>query len=323
MAYNPSDKNGPVQSQSVVTAVVVDINDPDQSGRYKVRILGEQDDQAKIPDDQLQWINPMTNGEAQTRTHGKFPPANYKVGSKVVLNNVGGQGYVISGAMTNNEQDDQKRDSHPNSTSNSPMPWADELSPDNHPYSRIVEGKFLDEIMPGTLSGLNIMNGITPTTFEKADPVDKVVNKVPTKRYGGRPNSKKNKWDNRVGKGIYKGNPNATEYLTEVGAKELVPNAISMIEQLKKTAKGGQNPKMPESIGGLLSMLGALAGISQNNQKEQKGYEEQKKQVKEEFLRALYKRLTGKEPLDLYGNETAGYKKWRTDYLNSLPPPTA
>ena len=39
-------------------AIVVDVNDPEKSGRAKIRILGLQDDKTKIPDADLFWARP-------------------------------------------------------------------------------------------------------------------------------------------------------------------------------------------------------------------------------------------------------------------------
>lgn len=315
MAHNPSDKDGPVQSQSFVQATIVDINDPLQQGRVKVRILGEQDDESKIPDDQLQWVNCMVNGESQNRTVGTFPPHQYTVGSKIGMQNMGSQQYIVMGAMTNNEQDDGKRDSHPNATSTSPTIVAGPMAPDSHAYSRHINGKFIHELEGFTQVAYSVMRGLTPSNIEKGDAVEDAVNKAPTKPYGGRRKAKKGEWDNNVGKGIFPGSPNATKYLQEVGAKELVPNAISMIETLKETAKSAGNPKMPDSIGGMGNILGALAGIATMMQQAAKGSKEEDDEILEEWLRKIYKAETGKEPLDLYGNETIEYKKWRIAYL--------
>ena len=50
---------------------------------------------------------------------------------------------------------------------------------------------------------------------------------------------------------------------------------------------------------------------SQNTQQQK----QDKKALMEAQLRQLYKTETGKEPLDIFGQETQEYQAWRTKYL--------
>lgn len=112
MTYNPSDKDGWLQSQLISMGFVVSDNDPEKSGRMKIRICGEQDDEGKIPDEKLPWVQCVTNNQPQLKHVGSFG-SNYRIGSKVLMVNLGQQGWTILGAMPNGEQDDKKTDIHP------------------------------------------------------------------------------------------------------------------------------------------------------------------------------------------------------------------
>lgn len=316
MVHNPSDTDGVVQRQQTVMAVVVDINDPMQSGRVKVRILGEQDDQAKIPDESLQWTQVSAAGTAQLRTVGSSPPHQYRVGSTVMMNNVGQQGYVVTGAMTNNEQSDGTKDMHPNATTTSPTPWSSPMGAKNHPYSKWIRGKFLHEVENQTPIAYGFLSNQENAAVEKRDGVETAVEKTPVEKYGQRPNSRKGKEPNKFGEDMFDFQKNATEFMKKTGDPEVIPNAINMIEQLKKTAEQGGNPKQPDSLGGLGNILGALAGVASmlsNMSKDNK-----KKEVQKQYMLDTFKRLFGKEPIDQFGNETPEYKKWEAEFLASM-----
>lgn len=323
MAYNPSDKEGPLASQTFQYAVVVDDKDPDESGRFKCRILGEQDDEGKIPDDKLPWVACMTNNQPQLRQVGKFPAGNYAIGSKVVMFNLGQQGWVIMGAVTNHEKPKDKADRHDESTSTTNKRVVDIAG---NIFLRIISGKGLfnnkttsDGISPTTQTAYSLMNGILPSIPFTGDPINAIKTQAKTEA----------KYDLRAAAKVLSGfqsfgnvafnkmdMTNPTKEVARI-SQELIPNAVSMIEQLKKTAKSGQNVLASNSVGGLGNILGAIQGVaSMIKQESNKNNAQDNANLLEEELRRLYKELTKKEPLNEFGKETAQYIKWKQAYLN-------
>lgn len=323
MSYNPSDKEGPLASQIFQYAVVVDDKDPDESGRFKCRILGEQDDQGKIPDDKLPWVTCLTNNQPQLRQVGKFPGGNYAIGSKVMMCNLGQQGWVIMGAVTNQEKEKNKADRHDESTSTSPKKIVDALG---NVFNNIIGGKGLFNkkttdkgISPDTQTAYSLMNGILPSIPFTGDPIDPIKKMAKTEA----------KYDLRGPAKVLEGflsfgnvafnkmdMTNPTKEVAKI-SQELIPGAVSMIEQLKKTAQSGQNILATNSVGGLGNILGAIQGVASMIKKEKdRNTTQENADLLEEELRRLYKELTKKEPLNEFGKETAQYIKWKQAYLN-------
>jgi len=326
MAYNPSDKEGPLASQTFQYGLVIDDKDPDETGRFKVRILGEQDDKGKIPDEKLPWIACLTNNQPQLRQVGKFPAGNYAIGSKVVLFNLGQQGWVIMGAVTNHEKEKNKGDRHSESSSTSPLKI---LTAVGHTFLKgPVAGKGLfnnktvaEGISATTEIAESITNGKLPALFDSftGNPIDDIRKVAKTEA----------KYDLRGPAKVLEGflsfgnvafnkmdMTNPTKEVAKI-SQELIPNAVNMIEQLKKTAQSGQNILATNSVGGLGNILGAIQGIASMIKKEQdRNTTQENADLLEEELRRLYKALTKKEPLNEFGKETAQYIKWKQAYLN-------
>jgi hypothetical protein len=323
MSYNPSDKEGPLASQTFQYAVVVDDKDPDESGRFKCRILGEQDDEGKIPDDKLPWVACMTNNQPQLRQVGKFPAGNYAIGSKVVMFNLGQQGWVIMGAVTNHEKPKNKADKHDESTSTSPKLIVNILG---NIFTKILGGKGLfnnkttsDGISPTTQTAYSLMNGILPSVPFNDDPIKAIREQAKTEaKYDLRSAAKVLSGFKSFGNVAFNkmDMTNPTKEVARI-SQELIPNAVSMIEQLKKTAKSGQNVLASNSVGGLGNIIGAIQGVASMIKKESsKNNTQDNANLLEEELRRLYKELTKKEPLNEFGKETAQYIKWKQAYLN-------
>lgn len=321
--HNPSLLNGPLQSQHTVLAVIVDngiSGKGPKDGSCLVRILGEHDNLATQQDQGgLQWVPVEVKGEAQSRTVGRFPGHQYQIGTKVRLSNVGPQGWIITGAMTNNQEDDARRDMHHNAVENSHTPWSDFGGPENHPYKRLIKGQPLYKLNPESIEALGVMNGTTPSTLTKGDGVEAAVKKTPTQqKYAKRIAPRLAEKEAKVGNEKFDGTENTTKFMQNLGAEEVVPNAQKMIEQLKQTAKGALNIPMVDSLGGLGNIMGAISGVLAMLQQIQKGTQEEDKQTLEEHLRQLYRELKKKEPLDIYGKETLDYRKWKKEYKLSL-----
>jgi hypothetical protein len=323
MAYNPSDKQGPLQSQTFQYAVVVDDKDPDESGRFKCRILGEQDDQGKIPDEKLPWVACLTNNQPQLRQVGKFPAGNYAIGSKVLLFNLGQQGWVIMGSVTNHEKEKNKADRHDESTSTSLKLVTAVFG---NIFTKIIGGKGLfnnktvsEGISATTQTAYSLMNGILPSVPFNGDPINAIKTMAKTEaKYDLRGASKVLSGFLSFGNVAFN-NMDMTNPTKEVQkiSQELIPNAVNMIEQLKTTAKSGQNILANLSVGGFGNILGAIQGIaSLIKQESNRDNKKDNENALEEELRRLYKELTKKEPLNEFGKETAQYIKWKQAYLN-------
>lgn len=322
MAYNQNDSKGPVQTGQAVWGTVVSRNDPLKRNRFQVRISGDEDDQGMMPDQTgLQWMQCMTPGSPQMRQNGTFP-AGYMVGSKVMLQSVGGQSYVIAGAFNNNESNDSTQDVHNQATDTSLTEVTNAMGP-IHPDQRSPKWgePFGDE---GTIVARAYTNLTEQTPQFKGDPVPKIADQAPTPdKYGQRRNSKNNKRKNPLGSFKFPtGDAQKVDKEMEATqSPELIKNALNMIDNLRKTAEGGQNPKMPESVGGMGNIMGALSMLAslfqqQNNQQQQ---EQQKKTIIEEELRKIYKKFfPDRDPLDLFGKETEHYKAWRAEYLQMM-----
>ena len=66
-------------------AEVRDINDPTQSGRCKVRIYGQEDNEQEVKDDQLPWaVSLMPSTSASTNRMGAIPTGMVQ-GSRVLV----------------------------------------------------------------------------------------------------------------------------------------------------------------------------------------------------------------------------------------------
>ena len=317
---NPSNKTGPIQSNFVVQALVVDDKDPEEMGRFKCRILGEQDDTGQIPDEQLQWISCIQPGSGQIRQVGSWPPGKYMKGSRVTLLNMGAQGWSVLGAISNdgvnkdNQKDIKRQDIHHTATSHSKLPVGREV-PDI-----IIKGKRFRDLLPKTQE----LNGNFDSTiqgFIGQDPIQRILNLYPTPDiYGARRQVK-------VPEGLFKSIGvekyigqvgNAQQFMQQVASQELIPNALGMLEQLKKTATQALNIPMIDSVGGLGNILGALQGIQSAFNSTNQGTQQQDQQNLEDELRRMYKAITNKDPLDRFGNETLDYKTWKQNYLNGV-----
>lgn len=309
--FNPSDYNRGTNGS--VLGMVVDVKDPLKQGRCLVRLLGSQADRGKIPDEKLCWVSAAQFGAAFGGV-GEFPP-NFRVGSKVILSMVGGmQNHVITGSIPNQEQDKNKKDSRPEATGDAHTQWYDAAGA---AVDRENRGTSASALPPGTETAYNVNNS-SSRTYTTGNPLENIINgaKIPD-IFGGRV-SPKSLLQKSIGGFPFIGElTNPQNFMSSVGAPELIPNALSMIEQLKKTAQTGQNILANLSVGGLGNILGAVSGIaSLLNKEKNRNNEQEQKDALEELLRRLYKEFTGKEPLDQFQKETPPYIKWKTAYLN-------
>lgn len=315
---NPSDKYGSLASQMFVTAIVVDNKDPNETGRIKCRIDGEQDDQGKIPDNKLPWYQCVTPNQPQVGGIGSFPAGNYETGSKIIMLNLGQQGYVILGAMPNSLTDKSKQDRDMESTSTSKrakfvgpkMPamvksflgtWAgyvDGTTRANEVRNAIGAGPFLHQATQNAKEGIHMLSGIPKYLGGRLG--IKIPDGKPPLAIGSFP--------------INLGDvTNPQKYIEKaVGTPgELIPNALKMVESLKQTAVNKLNIPGVQSIGGIQNLIGAVQGIL-SLIKEAGGNEKSEKEL---TLYQIYKNETGLDALDKDKNETPEYKIWLEQYL--------
>lgn len=322
--HNPSDDKGPLQNEMFVIATAIDnTSDETQTGRLKVRKDGGEDNQGTQPDGNLQHVSCLVNGWSQNGQDGKFPASNYTNGSKLVMLNLGSQGYVVLGALGNNENDDSQRDHHHEASDHSLKPPADAGSPKHHPHSRKDEGKSPTEGPYDTPTAYRKRNGTFNRQLPKGDSYQKINDEVQTEPYGGRRKrrSGENKIPdgNEVGRAITDGTKDATEFIKKVGGKELIDNAFDMIKNLKQTAEQGTQKKFDEALGGMGNIMGALAGIASMLSGISQGTKEQDKKILKAWLYQIYKDETGKDALDLFGKETTQYMVWEVQYVIDHP----
>lgn len=298
-----------------VAAIVVDDRDPDKGGRFKCRVLGHQDDEGKIPDSKLAWIQTVMNGGAQSRTVGKFPPADYLPGSIVSLVSTADQTFKIIGGYTNNETDNTKRDTHP-------VVEGKELKltiPGGNAYRKLLEGKGYPEIERTTKAALKIANQKINSTLLEGSPLESVFKhgKIPDV-FGGRLEAKV-----KAGEFLSAGGQkfagelqNMQKFMETNKIPEMIPKALSMLESLKQTAKMGKTILPTTSVGGSSNISSALSGIASSVAAENSRDDAADELLALlEFLIALYKQITGKDARDQNGNLTVKFLKWKEKYL--------
>lgn len=299
-----------------VTAVVIDDKDPDKKGRFKCRILGHQDDAGKIPDSKLPWIQCVSSGQAQSRTVGMWPPALYRVGSKVRLEATGQQTYEITGSYTNNEGSEQSRDTHPG-LDNKEMKVT--VPGTFNAYRTLISGKAYADVERTTQSALNLVNQKVQSTLMEGNPFESIFQhgKIPD-AFGGRLKSKVGVGEflSAGGKKFAGDLQNLQKFMDTNKIPEMIPKALSMLESLKQTAKMGKTILPTTSVGGSSNISSALAGIASSVAAENARDDAADELLALlEFLIALYKKITGKDARDQNGNLCVQFLKWKEAYL--------
>ena len=275
---NPSDVDGVSRSQSTVFAVVVDDNDPEQTGRLKVRIVGEQDDM-QVSDDQLPWVPMLTSGQSQMGGVGRFPASGgYHKGSRVTMRNLGQQGFMVEGGVQNSEKSPGKEGRNAESTSTSITEVNDGGEKDGRVHRRKLDDKQVNDAEPTTESVMKIFNGETQIKQFRAkegEKIEGIVNKAPTSQ------QYKKRKKATIGKGkkpmpfsvkAYDKGLDAQKQVKGTPNSELIDKAVSMMQNLKATAKNKLNPKQPDSVGGMKNISAAMSSIAAFN-KEQRDRE--------------------------------------------------
>jgi hypothetical protein len=311
---NPSDASGNFQSQSNLIGTVVDIKDPEKRGRVRVRTA--EDDQQKIPDDKLPWRQCLSQS-AQLRGIGKFPHHNYLCGTKVMLTSLGGQGFIVTGSVGNNEKDKRNQDST-SETDNAGTPFKRFPIPKTPWVEKLIDGKWIGELK-GTKDAYGLLNFLAGANYQPDQSIRKTVQDlsgIPNylgQRLGNKPNDL-----NVPSFGSFPINlgnvANPQQYINQIlGGKTLIPNATNILESLKKAAESGNPIAAMEAIGGIGNFLGAIKGILSQVKSASKNNDNNNPTIL--TLYQIYKQETNKDALDQNGNETEEYKKWLDEYL--------
>lgn len=250
---NPTDSDGYIVGQETM-AVVVDINDPEERGRIRVRKIGLQD-KDRVPDDQLPWIQSSYNNQPSLRGIG-FGPPNYMVGSKVFVKTMGNQGHYISGSVPNTETEKQKADLPEDAKSSTPRDFTRGVNENYEKMHSIVEGM-------GTDFAYKLMNGEYATKWDET---------TSEKYHSGRiekaqtPDHYKNRKQSRsvdkltVGVEQFAGEiKNAQKFIEgKIGeAGSLIPKALEMIDNLYKVTNSLSVP-LPTQVLNQQNILQAL-----------------------------------------------------------------
>lgn len=128
---------------------VVDVKDPDQSGRVRVRIYGRQDDKTNIKDEDLHWAMPIQDITSAALGKVGTSPLGLLKGSKVqgywadsdrqlpiIQGSFGKAGDPKEGSSTDGAEDiDTDTGSIPTAATNQSPPVA------KNPYSKLFEGR--------------------------------------------------------------------------------------------------------------------------------------------------------------------------------------
>ena len=280
--HNPSDLQ---RQQTGITAVVVDVRDPQERGRIKCRILGEQD---SIRDEDLPWYHCKT-ASAQLGGVGIWPNPGYLPGSSVVLTNVGQQGFVVDGAIPNAHKDTNKADSHPASTSTSETQIRKGKGPTNR--FPLVNGEPWDTAKHvGTKFAKQLLTKEVNNVFERGNPLETILRKAPTLPIYGNRNAIKLPVENPLAKtiGTFKAEGlNAQQFMKSKNVIGPIKEAVDKLESLKKI--NGAVPSAIAAIGGFgkyIASLQSMIGFIKNFMQNEAGYKELLEQLQGEVAQA-------------------------------------
>lgn len=268
---NPNDADGHLTGQEAF-GVVVDVNDPEELGRIKVRLIGLQD-KDRVPDDKLPWVQCMYNNEPSSRGTGYGPP-NYAVGSKVFLKSLGNQGHLVSGSVPNTEESKEKADLPEDAKSNTPrIPFIREVGENYNKLQELLE-------MTGTKAAYDLINGKFQTKWEETDDENYHAPRIDQAQTPDHYlNRKISRAVDKLSIGVeqFAGEiKNAQTFIKDkIGeAGSLIPGSLDMINNLYKVTDPRSVP-LPTNVIGQDNILKALQGILQffndnkNNDKEE------------------------------------------------------
>lgn len=269
---NPLDSTGNLTGQGAM-GIVVDVKDPKELGRVKIRMIGLQSED-RVPDKDLPWIHCSMNNEPSSRGIGSGPP-NYSVGSKVLMASMGQQGYVVTASLGNVDPDLAKSDVPEDIKSNTPR---EIFTRDGKNYPILTD--LIKQT--GTKAALDIINGIYQTKWNKTSDANYYKpaideSKTPN-HYKNRAKSRSKNKDS-IGVEQFAGEiQNAQKYIMDkIGEKgSLMAGALSMIDNLYKVKNPLTTPHPVPTIGAtnILNALSSIASFFEENKNNDKEEEE-------------------------------------------------
>lgn len=321
MTNNPFDFQSLSPGLGPITGVVVDINDPLKRGRVKIRTS----QQHSVPVDKLPWVS-VTGGTDNPMFRGIGKMHRLLAGSKVVMNWVGEQGMMVVGSFGNSRDvqeafADLDKNIVTKTRQLAVRNWYEQEfgELDQHPKG----------VKPNDARQVN--NDQRQTSKQDGDPVQEAGSPIgarePRRMAGGGDGFK------GFGVGRNAHTPKTISSLSKtagdmlqvhkyiestVGKKgTIIPKSLEMAESLLQKAKTGAISSSTDLVGGASNLAQAAAGalgIVNNNSG---GNNEQALSI-EEYLRRLYKEITGQDALDAQGNETPQYREWRAEMIQTL-----
>ncbi len=288
---NPTDNNA---LGKTFEALIVDVNDPKEDGRVKIRVLGyHQED--RVPDENLPWVHCSSPNQPSLRGIGFFPP-NYLPGSVVLCVSRGSQDFTILGSISNAAKEQDKKDINREARSSTPL--------------SILKNKNIHEKLlniKGTKQALNLRN-FDNTIWQITDGIHKeIINeaKVPIE-YGLRTAAKAFDIPS-IGFDKFSGDMKSAQNFIKgkIGdAGSVIPGALDMIKNLH-SIKNTLGVPDPLSIIGQQNLLKAAKGLLDLIKKKKKQDEdstppEEKKEETEE--ERLAREAKEKELQDLIDN---------------------
>lgn len=309
------------QQRHVVYGTCVSVDDPLQSGRIQVEILGEQMNIKNLP-----WVQCEYNNEAQIRGIGSFPPK-YQVGTKLVLERHGDTITVRSSIA--NTLKDQKKDINAVAASSGPKQLQVRVSKIIGCLGSSAFQRHISAGLPGSIwkwSGKEIAKKVNETVINQAAHVGDAMqscldNSCTPKHLKNIFGQLKFETLNKpfsMGQFPFDAvNNTAKSALKTLGKNgNLIDKALEMTQSMQSFAEKGGVVKPMDIIGGVQNFKSAIASVSSlmSSLSSQMGVEKEKDSL-DEFLYQLYFEETGLQALDERGKETKEFKVWRKNYL--------
>lgn len=287
--FNQSDSGHAFQGQRV-KAIVVDVNDPEELGRIKCRIIGLQDKDS-VPDSDLPWIHCGYNNQASNKGVGSSP-SNYMPGSSVMLDSIGQQDYVVSYSIPNADTDKTKQDTNEETQSATPLELALRgPKSDNKNYK--LHQKLLS--ITGTEEVFKLKNGETVIDWVKSESskyYTPAIKEAETPSHYNNRKTDRSQTKDTIGVEQFKSQyTNAQKFIKgTIGEKgSLLKGALDMIDNLYNVKNPLSTPLPTTQIGAtnITSALSSIISLLKQNKKEIENIDDE-----DEELLALANTLT-------------------------------
>lgn len=255
----------------IATAEIINVkDDPEQAGRARIRLIGHHSDLIRIPDDQLPWARVMTSTSGAGLSGAGVGTTGLLPGSRVKVLVEGNNDYTIIGAMPG------EQDIHP-------MIRGSENTDNGAPLERGHgwNGQNASEVKETREARKQKRRRGKSKVDQGQKEAKSVSGRTAAKDLGSNFLS--------IGRNlVFDQSQNAQKFIQDKiqNKAAVVPQALQMIEQLKKV--GGSNPTAIQSVGagnlmGAMQMLSKLFKKKQKSQEEEQREEEMMKQIEEEM----------------------------------------